>query len=477
MGQTLSEAFDLACRRHARAVCMYEPGGAPISFENFYFTVISFAEALQDHGVRPGQLVAVHLADPIAATALRLAVLRLGATTITLPQRAVPDGAGFVVDWHLIAAGTPPTGERDIAVDGSWIRSPTRLVPIVPGGRLVRSSSGTTGRPKLRVVSDEGALARVTHGSDWRGQPGGAVLIGYASASTPFLNHFTRAILAGVAQVHAQLVDHTTLPMIDGRGIAAAYLSPLNFFNLLRVAQEVGRYPTSLRRIMVGGGEVAPVFAQRAEELFGCEVNLCYGSNETGSVAHCRPVEARETHGMVGRIYPDYQVRFLGDDGREVSPAEGGELWLRVPPDIRATEFPSGVPVCDADGWVGTGDLGRLAPDGSFIFQGRKADFLNVAGNKHAPQHFETLARQFDGLADVAVFRLAAETGGDEVGFAVVPAEGFDMAAFITFLNTRLGALYAFRVVVVTTLPVTDAGKVDRKRLSAEYAGAPKPHL
>ncbi len=472
MGQTLSEAFEIASRRHATAVAIYDSSRNPVSFENFFFTVIAFAEALQDRGVRPGQLVAVHISDAIAGVALRFALLRLGATAITLPQQPVPEDSGFHVEWHLIATGTPAVGRHDISVDSSWIRSPKRMVPIVPGGKLVRATSGTTGQPKFRLITDEGALARVARGSNWRGQPEGTIFVGYAPTSTPFFNHMARALLSGVAQVHAQQAPEASLRFMGELDVTTAFLSPSSFFNLLKTAENLNLHPRALRSILVGGGEVSPSHALRAEQIFGCEVLLCYGSNETGSMAHFRSTNASETPGVVGAIYPDYETRFVGDDGQDRPPTVGGELWLRVPEDIRVIEFPSGAPICDPEGWVGTGDLGRLLPDGSLVFLGRKVDLLNVGGNKRAPRYFENIARQYSGINDIAAFRVPADGGGDEVGLAVIPAGDYDASAFAAHMLERLGPHYPFHIVVVSDIPTTTAGKVDRKRLSAEHLAA-----
>ena len=67
MTRGFSAAFEDSCRAHAAAVAMIDPTGAPVSFANLFFTVIAFAEALQAHGVAAGDLVSVHLADPIAS--------------------------------------------------------------------------------------------------------------------------------------------------------------------------------------------------------------------------------------------------------------------------------------------------------------------------------------------------------------------------------------------------------------------------
>lgn len=468
MTKSFSEAFETSCRDHATKVAMVDPTGAPVSFSNLFFTVIAFAEALQDRGVAPGDLVSVHVTDSIAGSALRLALVRIGATAIGAVPR---EGAGVAVDWHLITEGTDPLGPDEILVGRDWIRSPRRAVPLQPGGAMVRMTSGTTGTPKLRRISDAGLLARAERGQELRGRPDGPVFIGYAPASSPFFNYMARSILSGVLQIHPVADTAANLRAMAAHSVSTALLSPWNFRRLLAAVEAGAPAPSSLRQIMVGGGEVAPAYAARAEALFGAEVYLCYGSNETGSIAHARPAETPDLPGRVGAPYPDFDHRFTDDAGAAVDPLAGGELWLRVPEAIRVTDFPSGAPLTDAEGWVATGDICRRLSDGALQFLGRRSEFLNIGGNKRAPQWFEALLQGKPGVTDVAAFRLPDPGGGDRLGLAVVPGHGYDQALLADWLSGKLGPRYPFQIIEIASIPVTSAGKTDRSALSRHFQG------
>jgi pimaricinolide synthase loading module/candicidin polyketide synthase FscA len=252
-------------------------------------------------------------------------------------------------------------------------------------------------------------------------------------------------------------------------GVTLAFVPPHAFNRLLATG---GPFPPSLRRIVVGGGEITPERAIAAERALNCEVWNSYGSSETGSIAHHRPALTPEERGVVGHPYADIELRFVGEGGRDRKAEAGGELMLRPPMHTRALDFPSLRPLGDADGWIATGDLAHLRPDGLLVLDGRKAELLNVGGNKHAPAHFEDLARGFAGIRDLAAFRVVAPEGGDHVGLAIVPDKGFDVAAFGALLGQRLGARYPFHVMAVPELPFTEAGKIDRRLLAASFAAA-----
>jgi acyl-coenzyme A synthetase/AMP-(fatty) acid ligase len=466
---TLSAAFETACRRHNQSPAMVEGTGALVSFAGLFFTTLSFAETLAEHGIGPDSLVAVHVPDPIAAIALRLALLRIGATVLAVPRDFAPD-AGFPDPLrHVVPLASSAGSDDEITVTPDWLRPPRKLLPISGRGVLVKSSSGTTGLPKLRQFSEPALLARVRWGADHRGVAEGPALVGYGPTSSPGFNHALRLIMDGRLQVHTQPTPEATLQLMDRLGVTTLYASPFNFQRLFEAVSVGAPPPSALRRVLVGGGSLAPGLAARAEALFGAEVFNTYGSNETGSIAHHRPSLTPELPGCVGRIYDDLEVRFLDEAGQPG--ATEGELSLRPPSDGMPTEYPSGAPLCDSDGWVATGDLGRIMPDGTFVLLGRKSEFLNIGGAKRAPSLFENLLRGYPGLVDIAAFRAPQGDGMDHVGLALVTAPGFDAAAFHKFAADRLGPLFPFAIRLVDQLPATDAGKVDRKRLTAEFDG------
>ena len=468
MRQSYSESFEVACLEHGDQIATIDPTGAAVSFSNLFYTVLAFAEALQDHGVRKGDLVAVHVLDAIAGTALKLALLRIGASA--MGTTGADGSLGVAPAFHLIEGGAPTTGGTDIVVGRDWIRSPRRWVPIAGGGRMITSTSGTTGLPKLCQISDTDLIKRVQRSARWRGLPEGAVFIGYSPFSNPFFNHMSRAVLSGMTHIHPRADEFASLALMDRVGVQTAYLSPWNFRRILDAAEAGAVRPHRLRRIVTGGGELAPALATRAETIFNAEVILSYGSSETGSIAHTRPALHPDLPGCLGRPYADLGLRFQAEDGGILDPVTGGELWIKTPETIQVQEFPSGKPVTNADGWVGTGDLCRMLADGTLLFMGRRSELLNIGGSKVAPQLFEALARTVPGVADVAAFRLPEPGGGDQLGLAVVPGPGLDPAVLTTRLAAELGARYAFTVLIRSALPVTSAGKMDRRRLAAEHA-------
>lgn len=458
----LSALIEAACRLHRNRVATWQADGAPVSFASYFGTIIAFAERLQDEGVGAGTRVSVAIADGIAGRMLVLALLRLGATV--LPDLALLPGVE--ADLRLAQAPDPARPERSLTVTPDWIRSPTRLVPIAGGGRLVKTTSGTTGLPKLRMV-DEVGLATILGRSDTlRGQATGTVYIGYSPSSSPGINIGIRTLLSGAAQVLQPAATEDWLQAIIAHQARLACLPPGSFAELLSVVEERGTDGVQLQEIRVGGGQLSPALALRGEALFGCPVVNTYGSNETGSIAHHRPALSDGVPGIVGQVYPDLALRFVDEAGVESDPATGGRLLLKLPQEIWVRDYPSGQPLCDAQGWQDTGDLARCLPDGRLQLLGRVSDLLNIGGDKIAPVRIEVMAAGFPGLEQIAAFPAMSEMGMEQVGLAVVAGAGFQADAFLAHMAERLGPRRAPVLAVLASLPMTPAGKIDRPALT-----------
>ncbi|GGE59085.1 class I adenylate-forming enzyme family protein [Actibacterium pelagium] len=467
--ETLSTRFETTSQAFSSQIAMFELSGTPVRYENFFFTVISFAETLIGLGVRPEMRVSIHVPDHIATTALNLAVLRLGATLVIGPLnlvRARPDLAEKMVIIRQVATGDP----REILMDQSWIRPPTRMIENVGNAKMIRATSGTTGIPKLRLTDEASLLLRDDYSRSKRGSPDGPCYVGVNTRSATGFSNVMRVYNSGQKQVHQLAELKHTLSAMEQIDVNYAYIPPLHFLNLLNTAKETGIYPRNLKKVFVGGGRVEPSLATEAETFLGCEVWNTYGSTETGSMAHARPSQHIDLPGCVGHVYEDRSICFRNGEGEIVSSSEGGHLWVTVPEGFQVSDFDTGQPICDDDGWLDTGDIGYIEDD-LLILSGRQSEFLNLGGDKRAPSRIENVVRVFDGIRDVVAFAVCTDTGIDEIGIAIVPEDGFDLGNFQKFLDERFGQKYKTQVILIDNIPMTETGKVDRQHLSQTYSG------
>lgn len=476
MAETISELLETACRRWPQRVAVHDATGEAIRYSSLFGTVLSFAEEAAERGVREGDLCAVDVSDATAGNILRLALLRLGATVIEGRASGLRRTHGLEVAHEFSdASGDDAAGElrtQRSLVDRSWIRPPRRYRTAAPGGSVVRATTGTTGTPKLRLLTEKVLAARLLRSSEHRGTPGGPAFIGYRPGSSPALNHFLRAVISGNPVIQPRRGALACIEAMNDLEARIAYLSPYNFGVLLDESSRSGEAPRSLARIVVGGGGLHPRVAARGEAQFGCRIINSYGSNETSSIASVRVVETEGRAGVVGRPYPDMAIAFRADGDPDADPQKGGEILVRPPDAVRSVEFPGGRMIGDADGWIATGDIGRMTDDGLLQIVGRIHEMLNVGGNKRAPSHFEDIAIGLPGVARVAAFAVPAEDGTDVVGLAVVGRDGFDIRHFAQAMQARFGPTYPMQIGEVDELPSNSGGKIDREALKTLFLDA-----
>lgn len=480
MAHSLSERIERSCKAFAASPAFLENGTTPVSFSNFFLVVLRFSECLIDAGVQAGDHVAVTTRETISVVALKLALIRIGATPIAV-RGAAADGS-VRVDW-IVRARPECSGQTgEIAFDQSWIRAPGRYVPITTGGRIIHATSGTTGIPKLRNDSEETFLARINNGLRARGILDGPVFVGQNVGSLIGL----KSVLSGLLEAQCVMpmmatAEHTVRGLVDNQ-IVHAFIPPLHLRRLVEAAESAKADFATLKRINVGGGAISGAFASRCERVFGCEVYTDYGSTETDTIASYRASLADDMPGLVGPIWDVFNYRFQTLDGAAASTSDGGELFLQVPENMRTENYPEKVALFDDEGWISTGDIGRVTPEGNLVLSGRKSELINVGGNKLAPSMLEQAAAGYRGIAEVAAFRVATDTGIDAIGFGVVAATDYDEAQFRAFLQQNIGELYDFRIVQLGAIPQTETGKTDRKKLiqslldQAENEAAPPPN-
>lgn len=473
MEETLSSRIETVCLHNAERTLAHDAAGEPVSFGDFFQTVLSFGEKFHALGVTSGQVVSVLIPDPIASLIARLALLRMGAISGAIGKNDVEESSDILVD-HWVVAGRASLSDT-ISIDATWLHPPTDRVRAVGNGYFLKSSSGTTGKAKFFATSDCTKLAQLTRSIRQRGAPSGPSFIGYGPGSNPATNAFLRNILSGVTSIFPVASASENIQRIVDFGVTDIYVSPYNF-NALLDAARAHPQPVAfhVKRMIVGGGALLPETAKQAANIFGCKVFNSYGSSETGSISMVRADQIKARHGVVGLPHGDVELRFVDETGASIDPTTGGEVQVRTPSDCQTLDFPTFVPLHDEAGWLRTGDLGQLLPDGQLKLTGRKAEIINVGGVKRSPEYFESVAMGFPGLDWALAFPVPAPDGNHHVGIAIGAKVPPDVHAFGAFLSAELGARFPFYATIMDDQPMTAAGKPDRRALTELFITATK---
>jgi 4-coumarate--CoA ligase len=233
----------------------------------------------------------------------------------------------------------------------------------------------------------------------------------------------------------------------------------------------VDRYDLSALETMNSGA--APMSAELQHEVatrLGCDVVQGYGMTELSPTSHLTPL-GRVRPGSVGVTTPNAETRIVDpSDGRDLDVDQEGEVWVRGPqvmagylnnPEATAATL-------DADGWLRTGDIGRVDADGYLWIVDRLKELIKFKGFQVAPAELEALLLTHPAIADAAVIGLPDDEAGEvPVGFVVLKdghvAEEADLLDHVARQTATFKHLH--RVTFIDAVPKSPSGKILRRLL------------
>jgi len=227
---------------------------------------------------------------------------------------------------------------------------------------------------------------------------------------------------------------------------------------------------TSLRLCASGGAPVPAEIARRWEAVTGHRLVEGYGLTETTAPTHSNPPH-RPRYGTVGVPLPYTGVRIVSlEDGvTEVAPGESGEIAIRGPmvakgywrrPEATAEAIP--------DGWLRTGDIGRVDEEGYFTIEERKKDLIKASGYSVFPAEVEAIMYRHPAVAEVGVVGVPDTYRGEDVLAFVVrrPGAAATERELVEWCRAVMAVYKAPRAVrFVDTLPKTGSGKIVKRAL------------
>ncbi|MBI1736856.1 MAG: long-chain fatty acid--CoA ligase [Candidatus Rokubacteria bacterium] len=246
---------------------------------------------------------------------------------------------------------------------------------------------------------------------------------------------------------------------------------PTMFVYLLQYP-DTDRFDTSSMRSWGSGAAPLPVeIVEPFEKKFGGRLLEGYGLTEASPVVAAHRFSGVRKLGSVGQAIPGVEVRVFDDDDRDVPQGEIGEVCVRGPnvmlgyyglPDETARAL--------RNGWLHTGDMGRLDEDGFLYIVERKKDLIIRGGFNVYPREVEEVLYAHPKIAEAAVIGVRDPLMGEEVMAWVTPKSGSDITAeeVIAFCQERLAKFKCPREVrFLPALPKSPIGKILRKELRA----------
>ena len=179
---------------------------------------------------------------------------------------------------------------------------------------------------------------------------------------------------------------------------------------------------SSLRWTIGGGMAVQNAVSKNWEKITGQPILQAYGLTETSPAAIINPINFEEFTGSIGLPISSTEVMICDDDGTQLPIGDLGEICIKGPQVMNGYwEKPDETKkVLSSDGWLKTGDMGRMDQDGFIFIEDRKKDMILVSGFNVYPNEIEGVVAEMDDVLEVAAIGKESPDSGEIVKLFVV---------------------------------------------------------
>ncbi len=491
------------------------------SFNAVFAQVDAIADVLVSrYGIGKGDRVAIGMRNYPEWIMSMLAIISIGGVSVSLNALWVEDeidyaladsGAALLIaDVERIGRSITPCrrlGIRMLEVRADqpsahdvdqWdeIVVPGAAMPAVDVGwdddATILYTSGTTGRPK-GAVSTNGAivssvLAFASRAAIDAVRAAAALPPGTEpSEPTPLsfilivpLFHVTGCVpvLMSCIVTKSKLVvmfrwnAEKALELIERERVTNFIGVPTQSWDLVNSPQFNDFDTSSLRGVGGGGAPAPPALVERVAGSvksggptlgYGMTETNAYGPNNTGADYLAHPTST-------GRVMPIMRIEVRDPQGRQVPTGERGEIWFNGPMLIRGYwNKPEATAETIVDGWLRSGDIGRVDEDGFFYVEDRLKDMILRGGENVYCAEVEAAIYEHSAIHEAAVFGIPDERLGEEVAVAIHLVEGETLTPdeLRAFLSTKIAAfMIPSRILIVDDpLPRNPAGKFLKRQL------------
>jgi long-chain acyl-CoA synthetase len=472
----LAEELFKTIPTHRSRPAILGPGDEIVSYEDLGREIDRAALGLEKAGVRPGQVIGLHLPSGRDYIVFTYALWRIGAAVAPVPTELAEAEKEAVaheiaiqgliarrrVDRRLFASIATRRAKK---ISSTVCFKPLRAVREIPPGlagldpAFVRFTSGTTGLAKGVVLSHQSVWERIHAANDTLGIDEEDRVVWLLSMAYHFTVSIVSYLQAGAGVILC--TDHlgsSILETAQRHEGTFVYGAPTHF-DLLSHAQG-GDWPT-LRAAVATTAALQKETARAFESRYGVPLGQALGIIEVGlPFISLSPMP--EQRGSVGPAGPAFQVR-LEDVG---TPGAGGSVLLKGSGFFDAYYNPwrPRDEVLD-EGWFNTGDVGRIDDDGFMWLTGRQKEVISVGGMKVFPQEVEGLLDEHPAVEESCAYAHKTVDGSEVVHARVVLNRGQNCSveALQDYLAENL-ALYKIpaRLDLVDRLSRTPSGKLIR---------------
>ncbi|MFD2092273.1 class I adenylate-forming enzyme family protein [Blastococcus deserti] len=391
--------------------------GVELTYAEFDARIAAFAEQLAEAGFGRGHVLAVMLPNRVELLVALFAAWRLGGAATPVN----PVFTASEADHQIADSGA-------VVVVNQGPDAPTGGRPVIHVGDM---RTTVTGAPVAPVALRPDDLALLIYTSGSTGRPKG-VMLDHANAeamSSTMAAHFALTerdhclLVLPLFHVNAIMVSALASFRSGGQLSIVGSFSASRFFDqverlrptyfsavptiyalLASLPEHVRPDTSSLRFVVCGAAPVSAELLDRCEERFGFTMVEGYGLTEGTCASACNPVDGVRKLGTVGPALPGQRIEIRGGDGAAVPAGQVGEVVISGPTVMRGyLNQPDATAETLVDGWLRTGDVGRLDEDGYLTIVDRVKDMIIRGGENIYPKEIEAVLTAVPGVLEAAV--------------------------------------------------------------------------
>ncbi|MHB1445985.1 MAG: AMP-binding protein [Acidimicrobiales bacterium] len=455
------------------------------------------ANGLRSLGLAEGDRVGVLARNRPEWVETQLGSLRAGTRLVPINWHLTAAEVAFILadsgtrvlitdpeDEEVATRAAEEAGVKTVLVaEGSydeWVSAQSDVAPESSvGGGVVLYSSGTTGRPKGILRSDQGlGLERTLEGyrrtgDFYRYENGGAHLVACPLYHAAPPAHVMFALTHAQSVVLMERFDAAeALELVGRHRITSTHMVPTQFIRLLRLPEDLRRVAeVSSLTTVCHGAAPCPEWVKRAMiDWLGPVIIEYFGSSEGTGPLIADSHEWLAHPGTVGRPGPTLAVSVVDEDGKDLPPGEVGTLYFQrsdgAPEYLgdKAKTLAGRLP----DGRFTVGDVGWLDDEGYVYLADRGVDLIISAGVNIYPAEVEAVLSEHPAVQDCAVFGVPDDEWGEAVKAAVTlsPGQTATAAELMEWCREHLAGFKCPRSVDFhDALPREESGKLKKRFL------------
>ncbi len=487
----LTEVFDKAAKEYSSRIALVEEG-RKWTFAELAAEVDRAAAVIRERV--PGDTIGLLLLNSHKYVTTLIGAWKAGKSVVPLNYLLPPQELAFIIKdsgmsalvssqffAQALAAVKPLFGDKGVLLmaDGEDFAKET-AAPVPSSFRnpaLYLYTSGTTGRPKGVILTHDNLIHNVQscqRAGEFDHNDSFLCLLPffhtYAITGTILL-----PLLSGCKMVI--LVDRfqalKVLKLIEEHAISV-FLAIPSMYRVLAAAE--GNFKVDSMRFPISGGEPLPIaVAEAFEKRFGVPICEGYGQTEAAPVLTLN-VPGKRKLGSVGLPLPGVEIA-IWDDAKNVLELERiGEIMVRGGNVMEGYfRLPEETAKTISNGWLHTGDLGKLDADGFVTITGRKKDLIISAGENIYPREIEEVLALHPKIKEVAVIGVKDEVRGEVPKAFVIVHEGMSVEdrELRAFCREKIAAYKVPKhFEIVPDFPRTPTGKVLKRLLPVEKPSA-----